>query len=206
MKRLTIAVTALFVVSVLVGAVAQAQGFDLGEGQGRGRPRRAQGVLGPRDGQPAPDGQGDRAGRNLQRAIERMVMLAVTAPWAKDDAKLQHIVNKTIRDRKALHVAEGKAIKAFVAFVDAVREGQSREELEDEIAALREAREARREAVKTLAKDLRAMHERLQELRPQRNADAAGPAGLGREEMRERFQERRKNAKSKIEDLPPVIE
>ena len=203
MKRLTIVVVALFVVSLVAASAVWAQDAAPAKGRGRGY-GQGRGFAGQKDGAPGAEGQGQKRPGSIHRAVQRMVMIAVTAPWAKEDAELQRLVDKTIRDRKALYRAEGEVIRAFEAFVAAAREAENKEDLKDEHEALKAAHQAQREAAKVLGEDLKAIHEKLQELCPDRDGDGPVADRPSRDEMRERMRERRKNRGG--DDLPPVID
>ena len=99
-------------------------------------------------------------------------------------------------------IAEGDQMKAFEAVLRGFRNGKTREELEAEIAALKAAHEELREAGRTLHEDIRAIHERMQELRPERPVGDAA-AGVRPEALRDR--ERRGPANRPTEDMPPDL-
>jgi len=204
MKRLIGVVATLFVLSVVAAPFVQAADGEKG------------GEWGARNERPRKVGEGDRPrdrgldiGEDARAmhppaplAIARLLIRAVTAPWAKDDAELQALVDKAVRDRKDLYKAEGDQMKAFEAVLRGFRNGKTREELEAEIEALKTAHEQLREAAQALHADIRAIHERMKELRPER-PHGDGAADVRPEALRDR--ERRGPAKRPTEDTPPDI-
>jgi len=197
MKRLIGVMAALFVVSVVAAPFVQAA--DDYEGWGN-RPERARGAWsGERPRGRAPEAAEEQGARRQPpgHGIGRLLIVAVTAPWAKDDAELQALVDKTMSDRKDLYKAEGDQMKAFAAVLKGFRNGKTREELENEIEALKAAHEELREARQTLHEDIQAIHERMKELRPERPGNA-GPEGIGNPPRRAR-------GDRATDDLPPEI-
>jgi len=199
MRRLIMVVTALVVGSFLaapVVAAAALPGASLAP---------AYAAVGPRGhrGEGRPEGRPDKGRRGGPGAfIERMLMMAVLAPWAKEDAQVQRLVDKTVVDRKAMIRAEGASTQAFETFLAGVRAGKTKEELQPELDAMKAAQEALKEKGKTLHEDLKAIRERMKELRPERaQGDRRGKGGEGAGKWRDR-----RNRKSTGGDFPPKID
>ena len=204
MKRLIGVMATLFVVSVVAAPFVQAaDDYEGGRGNRAERARGAWPGHRPHDGGPE-GGEADGAKHHPRPAklAAHLLIVAVSAPWAKDDAELQELVDKAMSDRRIAYKAQGDRMKAFDVVLKGFRNGKTREELEDEIAALKAADEALREAAKTLREDLRAIHERMKELRPDRR-DGDGPAGVGYDGDRNR--PRRGRGDRATDDLPPEI-
>ena len=203
MKRLIGVLAALFVVSVVAAPFVQAADDYEGRGNGPERARRAWAGRRPHDGGPeGAEADGAKHHPRPAKLAAHLLIAAVSAPWAKDDAELQELVDKAMSDRKIAYKAQGDRMKAFDVVLKGFRNGKTREELEDEIEALKAADEALREAAKTLREDLRAIHERMKELRPERpgnaGADGMRPEGRGNRPRRARGDEA-------TDDLPPEI-
>jgi len=98
--------------------------------------------------------------------IHRLLMIAVTAPWAKDNADVQKLVDAILADRKTMLTDEGTRVAAVEQLVQAARAGDA--------AAVKAAREALKAAnekcaadARQLRDDLRALHEKIRALRPE---------------------------------------
>jgi len=204
MKRLMIVVTALVVVSFLACPFVQARGV-VQDGH-LFVAAAAVGPQGPRGGATREGVEGRRPGRpgHVGRLIERLIMTAVAAPWAKDDAELQGLVDQGIADRRTMINSESACLTAFENLVKGIRAGKSKEELKPEIDALKAAREKLREDTKKLRDDLKAIRDRLKELRPERTEGAEGAQAWG--EGRARGERRARGRKPNADDFPPVIE
>lgn len=180
MKRLTTVVTALVVVSLLACPFAQAQNFGW-----RGGRDAAAGVVGPQGPRGNPDrgddfGRRPMPGKRIAHLIGRVIMMAVAAPWAKDDAEMQRLVDQAIADRKTMIGSESARVGAFENLVRGIRAGKTKEELKPEADALEAATKKLRQDARKLHEHLRAIGKRLRELRPERPEGDEGQEGAWR--------------------------
>jgi len=157
-------------------------------------------VCGPVEPQPrppfkpegAPGGPPGRRGRQgfqrFEQAIGRLYGLALKAAHETGDAELQRLVDQSLADRRAMIQEELNRLAAFEALVQAVRSGD-KEAIQEAKEQLNQATAKLHAAGKKVADDIRAVVERLRELRPelmgkmQRRRQGMGPGpvpGRGR--------------------------
>ena len=107
------------------------------------------------------------------------LMNALTAPWAKDNAEIQALVDKVLADQKAVQAAQAAQNEALAAFVaanrgtDAAAAAAARKVLDDANRKLAEDNRA-------LNDDMRALNGKMSELNPNRErppAPRTAPAG-----------------------------
>ena len=181
MKRLILVVTVLFVLSFVVGALAQ----PIGAGKAsRGKSFNAAGPRGrgmAKGAEKGPAGQGAGRRARPRPPAHRLGMMLVIAAQ-QDDEEIQELVDEAIADRKKMIELEGDRVKAFEDLIEGIRDGKTREELEDELDAVKEATEKLHEAGRELADDLKAIRDRLEELgvkAPNEGSGGAGPGKMG---------------------------
>jgi len=129
--------------------------------------------------------------------LNALIRVAVTAPWAREDAEVQRLVDQGIADRKTMIRAESNRLAAFEDLVAGLRSGKTKDELEAEVAALKAAGEAIKEAHEKIRDDVKALAERLKEIRPEREGAGEGGWGGG---------ERKKNRRNGNDDWAPMLD
>ena len=163
MKRLTLAVSVVVVLALVTCSVVQAQGR-----RGVGAPTTApRGFVGPAGPGPQGGPRGMQPGmRRRPAGIQHLFRVALLAAWAKDDAELQELVDKAIADRAKMIKSEEKHLDAFEDLVKAIR-SEDEEEIAAKKEAFKTAREELKAAAEVLRNDIKAIVERLREIRPE---------------------------------------
>ena len=169
MKKLTLVVTVLFVLSFVVVSLAQAS--HVGQMAGNASiaavaPYRDRGGEEETDDRGRGGERGERGERG-QKPGERMarhlgMMLVIAAQ--QDDDQIQGLIDKAFADRKKMIPLEEARVRTFESLIEGVRDGKTKDELEAEREAVKTASEKLRAAGEQLAKDLKAIKDRLDEL------------------------------------------
>ena len=162
MKRLTLVVSVVVVLALVMCSVVQAQ--DRGA---EPRAKAPRGLVGPAG--PGPQGGPEGMQRRMQHrpaGIQHLFRVALLAAWAKDDAELQRLVDKALADRAKMIKSEKKHLDAFEDLVKAIR-SEDKEEIQAAHEVFKAAREELKAAAEVLRNDIKAMVERLREIRPE---------------------------------------
>lgn len=213
MKRMMMAVAVLAALALVAAPMVQAA--EHGDRPAKGH--RFEGAKGDRaEGWQRGEGAGKGPmpeGRRPGPAMFMVLAHAVTAPWAKDNADVQALVDKVVAGAKALPPLEQTAIAAAEKVLAGARAGKTREELQADIEALKTADQALGQVRETLMTDMRSLGEKMRELAPERpQGEGAGrPEGQGgpRPEGGKRPEGGRRPEGGKRPqggDFPPVIE
>ena len=145
------------------------------------------GEFGPR-GERGPEGKAGTHRPHPGLRIHMLLMVALRAPEARDDAEAQRLVDKIIADRKEMIEAESNRLTAFESLVRAVRSGD-KEAVKSAREELKDATDKLRAEAKQLREDLKALKDRLDELgvKPRRRGENGpdDPTGKGRRRGRQ---------------------
>lgn len=177
----------MWLAGVVAVAVLMAYSFSAQAGTYSGYASIAPMIVGPKDGNAGGGmggGQGGRpeAGRGGGHDELRMIGQATRAPWAKDNADVQKLVDKIIADRKSMLQSETVRLGAFEKFVQANRAGDETA-IKSAHEALKTANEKAMADMRQMREDFDALKTKMDELRPAgdrggQDGDAGG-AGAG---------------------------
>ena len=138
---------------------------------------------------------GDAARPGQGGGIQKLLAIALTAPWAKADTQTQSLVDKILADRKTVLGDDSARLAAINNLVAALRGGD-----ENAIKTAKDAVKAASQTVKTAHEqtvtDVEALAARIKEIRPQSAAGATAPTGT------EKGAGRRGQAGAQANDLP----